>query len=98
MFNEKLRTKLLFCTEDIWRRIFLSKKSFVFKSQEKLIYHRSSIIPKIFSSYEIFVYTGKRWTKRNVNRWMIGFKFGEFTWNKKSALYKAKQLKKKKNI
>jgi len=27
---------------------------------------------------------------------MIGFKFGEFTWNRKIALYKAKQLKKKK--
>jgi ribosomal protein S19 len=27
---------------------------------------------------------------------MIGFKFGEFTWNRKLALYKAKQLKKKK--
>jgi ribosomal protein S19 len=29
---------------------------------------------------------------------MIGFKFGEFTWNRKLALYKAKQLKKKKKI
>ena len=27
---------------------------------------------------------------------MIGFKFGEFTWNRKIALYKAKQKKKKK--
>jgi len=26
---------------------------------------------------------------------MIGYKFGEFTWNRKLALYKAKQLKKK---
>lgn len=27
---------------------------------------------------------------------MVGFKFGEFTWNRKIALYKAKQKKKKK--
>ena len=27
---------------------------------------------------------------------MIGFKFGQFTWNRKLALYKAKQLRKKK--
>jgi len=26
---------------------------------------------------------------------MVGFKFGEFTWNRKLALYKAKQLRKK---
>jgi hypothetical protein len=29
---------------------------------------------------------------------MLGFRFGEFTWNKKAAIYKAKQLKKKKKI
>jgi hypothetical protein len=28
---------------------------------------------------------------------MVGFKFGEFTWKRKIALYKAKQKKKKKN-
>ena len=27
---------------------------------------------------------------------MVGFRFGEFTWNKKPALYKAKQIRKKK--
>jgi ribosomal protein S19 len=27
---------------------------------------------------------------------MVGYKAGEFTWNRKYALYKAKQLRKKK--
>lgn len=97
MNTQKLKNKLLFCSADIWRKIFLCQQSVVFKSREKLIYQRSSIIPKIFTNYEISIYSGKKWTKRNVNRWMIGFKFGEFTWNKKSAIYKAKQIKKKKN-
>lgn len=26
---------------------------------------------------------------------MVGFKFGEFTWNRKYAVYKAKQMRKK---
>jgi len=78
------------------KNIFSKKKSIVFLNQEKFIYHRSSTIPKIFSRYEISIYTGRHWIKRNVNRWMIGFKFGEFTWNKKIAIYKAKQLRKKK--
>lgn len=26
---------------------------------------------------------------------MVGFKFGEFVWNRKLAMYKAKQLRKK---
>jgi len=96
MNSSKIRNKLLFCSEDIWRKIYLCQGSSVFKAREKLIYHRSSIIPKIFLHYEISVYAGNRWVKRNVNRWMIGFRFGEFTWNKKVAVYKAKQLKKKK--
>lgn len=92
----RLKNKLLFCSRDIWRNIFLCKKSIVFKAREKLIYHRASVIPKIFTNYEISVYSGKKWVKRHVTRWMIGYKFGEFTWNKKIARYKAKQLKKKK--
>jgi len=96
MNNKQLKNKLIFCSQDIWRKIFLCKKSIVFKEQEKFIYHRSATIPKIFLHYEVSIYTGKKWMKRNINKWMVGFKFGEFTWNKKSAIYKAKQLKKKK--
>lgn len=92
-----LKKKLIFCSLDIWRKIFLAKKSIVFQNQEKFVHHRSSAIPKIFTNYDVSIYTGKKWTKRNISRWMVGFKFGEFTWNKKIAVYKAKQLKKKKN-
>lgn len=96
MNSSRLKNKLIFCSEDMWKKIFLAQKSIVFKNQEKLIYHRSSAVPKTFLGDEISIYTGKRWIKRYINRWMVGFKFGEFTWNKKSARYKAKQLKKKK--
>jgi ribosomal protein S19 len=44
----------------------------------------------------MLVYTGKKLHAKNVNRWMVGYKAGEFTWNKKPALYKAKQMRKKK--
>jgi len=96
MNNKKLKKKLIFCSFDIWRKVFLARKSDVFKNQEKFVYHRSSTIPKIFTNYEVSIYNGKKWIKKYINRWMIGFKFGEFTWNKKPAIYKAKQLKKKK--
>jgi len=97
MNNSQIKNKLIFCSEDIWRKIFLCKQSIVFKNREKFIYQRSSTIPKIFVNYEVSVYSGKKWVKKNINKWMVGFKFGEFTWNKKSAIYKAKQLKKKKH-
>lgn len=62
---------------------------------EKFFYNRSSIIPKIYSYFNIYIYSGKRWHTRLISRWMVGFKIGEFTWNRKLALYKSKQLKKK---
>lgn len=62
---------------------------------EKRIHSRSSVIPLTFVGYEVIIHSGKRWHKRNVKTWMIGHKFGEFTWNRKYALYKAKKRKKK---
>jgi ribosomal protein S19 len=88
--------KLNFCSPFFWKKIFLYKKYPIFKYADKKIMSRSSIIPKIFSNTSVKIYSGKSWHRRNINRWMIGFKFGEFTWNRKLALYKAKQLKKKK--
>jgi ribosomal protein S19 len=58
------------------------------------MFNRSSVIPNAFVNLPVWIYSGKRWHIRLVNKWMVGFKFGEFTWNRKLALYKAKQLKK----
>lgn len=91
-----LKTKINFCSSFFWKKIFLYKQYPIFKNAEKKIMSRSSIIPKIFSNTCVKIYSGKSWHTRNINKWMIGFKFGEFTWNRKLALYKAKQLKKKK--
>jgi ribosomal protein S19 len=92
-FNDN---KLLHCSSFFWKKIFLYTQYPIFKVAEKKIMSRSSIIPKIFSNTSVKIYSGNSWHRRNLNKWMIGFKFGEFTWNRKLALYKAKQLKKKK--
>lgn len=87
---------MLFCSPYFWKKIFLYKKHPIFKTAEKFIYARSSAIPKTLVNCTVKIYAGKSWHQRIVNKWMVGFKFGEFTWNRKLALYKAKQLKKKK--
>lgn len=94
--QKRQKNKLIFCSPFIWKKIFFFKKSHVFKFSEKLIYTRSSTVPKIFINLLVNIYSGKKWHERKINKWMVGFKFGEFTWNRKLALYKAKQLKKKK--
>lgn len=94
--NKNLFNKLNFCSSYFWKKIYLYNKYPLFKNAEKKIFSRSSIIPKSFNFLAVKIYSGKSWHKRIINKWMIGFKFGEFTWNRKLALYKAKQLKKKK--
>ena len=44
----------------------------------------------------MLVHNGRTLHAKFINKWMIGHKAGEFTWNKKPAIYKAKQLRKKK--
>ena len=80
----------------MWRLMFLAQKSDVYLVGDKKIKNRSSTVPVTLIRRDTMIYTGKRWTFRKINRWMIGFKFGEFTWNRKYALFKAKQKKKKK--
>ena len=55
-----------------------------------------SVIPIAFLGVKVSIYNGYSLKKKVINRWVVGFKFGELTWNRKLALYKAKQLKKKK--
>jgi ribosomal protein S19 len=68
----------------------------VFKFNEKKIFNRSSVIPISFKNLFVKIHAGKKWYNRFITKWSVGFKFGELTWNRKLALYKAKQLKKKK--
>ena len=88
--------RLLFFSASIWRHAFIFHTKPYFKEGEKFIYSRSSIIPHIFIGVNLYIHSGKKWRHRNVTHWRVGFKFGEFTWNRRIAVYKAKQLRKKK--
>ncbi len=89
-------SKIPFCAPFVWKKLFFFKQSYVFQLAEKLIFCKSSIIPKAFTGLTVKIYSGKNWNEKKINRWMIGFRFGEFVWNRKIAFYKAKQLRKKK--
>lgn len=94
--NFKLSNKINFCSPYFWKKIFLFQQNKVFKLSEKKIFSRSSVIPYGFLRQYVKIHNGKKWFGRVIKRWNIGFKFGELTWNRRIALYKAKQLKKKK--
>jgi ribosomal protein S19 len=67
-----------------------------YDAQEQRIYDRGSTVSPAFYHRRVRIYHGKGFTYRSIIPWMYGFKFGEFTWTRKLALYKAKQLRKKK--
>ena len=92
----KKQLKLNYFSPKIWRLMYLIKTNNVHHTSEKRIRTRSSIIPYTFNKYEVIIYTGNKWVTRRVNMWSVGFKFGEFTWNRKYNLFKSKAKKKKK--
>jgi ribosomal protein S19 len=80
----------------IWVKIYLKQIGYNLKTTHKYIHNRSSLVPLEFINSSFLIYNGKRWILKNINKWHVGYKFGIYTWNKKLALFKAKQLKKKK--
>jgi len=90
------KNKINYFSPKLWRIMYLITSNSVHHTSEKRIRSRASTIPHMFINSEILIYSGKRWHTRKVNSWMVGFKAGEFTWNRRLALYKAKALRKKK--
>lgn len=78
-----------------WRKIFLIKYNDLHRKKKKIVFDRSSAIPTTFLFNKIKIHNGSKLKSCYVTKWMIGFKFGEFTLNRKMAVYKAKQLRKK---
>lgn len=93
-----LQKKINFCAPIFWKKMYLYNRLPILKPFDMRIYTRSSIIPEGLLYCEAKIYNGRKWSSHVINRWMVGFKFGELTWNRKLAIYKAKQLKKKKKL
>jgi len=87
---------MAYISSTTWRQTFLMTDNPLHRKKEKYIYDRSTTISSLYVGMRVHIYSGKKFYTKFINRWMVGFKFGEFVWNRKLALYKAKQLKKKK--
>lgn len=78
-----------------FRKFVMSEQLNNLKRYNKYTYSRNLTIFKYEKFEYIYIYNGRHWFKKTLNPWIVGFKLGEFTWNKKPALYKATRLKKK---
>jgi len=95
--NKVYNNKISFCSPLVWRKIYIFRfKPYWLKdSSRKNLFERGTIIPKCFINQRIYLHSGKTLRRRWVNRWMVGFMAGEFVWNRRRAIYKAKQIRKK---
>lgn len=95
LFQSKATYKLNYMHPTTCRKLFLICQSVVYKNKPKRVKDRSSFIPWVFLRMMVHIYNGRRFTKKRVRSWLVGYRFGEFTWNRKMAVYKAKQKRKK---
>jgi ribosomal protein S19 len=87
--------KLNYYSSQVWRLMFLINSNSVYSVIVKKIYNRSTNIPYMFLNYEVLIYSGLKWLVRVITKWTVGFKLGSLSWNRKRAVFKSKQLKKK---
>jgi ribosomal protein S19 len=96
-YDKNIKThRVSYSSGTSWRQAFLMYDNPLHRKKEKFIYDRSTTVSPIYENILVNIHSGLKFKKKLVNRWMFGHKFGEFVWNRKLALYKAKQLKKKK--
>ena len=74
----------------------LIKQNPIYNTLEKKFFMKSTTVPPMFIGHETLIHSGLGWKRRRINKWMVGFVFGEFVITKKIALFKSKQVRKKK--
>jgi len=60
------------------------------------IYKRSTIIPETLKNKSVIVYKGQEYLDLNINKYMVGYKIGEFAFTRKNYTFPEKKKKKKK--
>jgi len=87
------RWKLEYFSKSVWRKIVLLKKNK--KLKRRIFYDRASSIPDCFFSRYIRIHKGKRNRNLLIDTFVIGKKFGEFSYTRKPFYFPAKRSKKK---
>ena len=90
----KKKHKVMYFSPNVWRSIYSIHESSFKHNAEKKIFNRGSFIPSTYVGFKSIVHSGNKFNNVSINRWKLGHKFGEFTWNRRYALYKPTKKKK----
>lgn len=83
-----------FFSKSIWSSIFNIYFLKFTKKFKKILYSRSSSIPKCFNNSKIYIHKGKSFNKIVINNNNVGYKFGEFSYTRKPFFFLKKEVKK----
>ena len=83
-----------------WKGPFLggSLKNSILKKEisKDFVYNRNEVIPKLLVGKTVLIYNGRDLKRVFINREKVGYKFGEFSFTRKSFDKRLKTKKKKK--
>lgn len=94
----KSNLKLLFFSKNTWRYLFIkfhNLKYFYKRLRRKVIYTRSSYIPKAFSFLNLKLFKGNLKLRLFFKKKLTGCRFGEFSFTRKPFFFIPKAKKQK---
>jgi len=86
--------KLNFLSKNIFKKILLLRINNTLKGKNKIIFKKSDTIVKTFLNKKLLVYKGCFYRNLYINKFILGFKFGEFAYTRKPFRYMLKSKKK----
>lgn len=88
--------KLVYFSPSIWRKILLLKRRKFLRSK-KVFYDRSSTIPECFRGNSLRIHKGWRFRRLFIHTYIVGYKFGEFSFSRKPYHFPLRKSLKRKN-
>ena len=89
-----LNWKLNFISKSIFKKILLLKINKELKGRNRIIFKKSDIIIKNFLNKKFLIYKGCFYRSLVINKFILNYRFGEFSYTRKPFRY---MLKAKKN-
>jgi len=90
----KSNWKLNYINKNLFKKLLLLKINNELKGKNKIIFKKSDIIIKTFLNNKFLIYKGCFYRNLFINKFILGFKFGEFAYTRKPFRYMLKSKKK----
>lgn len=89
-----LNWKLNYSSKNLFKKILILKINNELKGRNKIIFKKSDRITSNFNNKQLLVYKGCFYRNLIVNKFILGYRFGEFSYTRKPFRYMLKSKKK----